>query len=74
MIFINYNSLIKIGFRYNFGESRGKNRRTLDIKKYKKERFRLLCPHCHRKYDKDNPLTEEELQKIEEAELAKVPF
>lgn len=32
------------------GMSRGINARYLDIKKHP-ERYRLLCQHCHRRYD-----------------------
>jgi hypothetical protein len=63
----------KVGFRFGYGMSRGKNHRVLAVKK-NPERFRLLCPACHLEYDRSNPITGEEkiLQQKEEDE--RVPF
>jgi hypothetical protein len=63
----------KVGFRYNYGRSRGKLFRMYEIEK-NKHKFVLLCATCHRQYDKDNPFTEEELKIIQEKQNNYVPF
>ena len=59
----------KIGFRIPQGCSRGKNKRIREVLN-NKDHFDLLCSKCHRKYDRDNPLTEDEKRQIKE----QVPF
>lgn len=51
----------KIGFRWMYGASRGRNARIAEVKKYPK-RFLLLCNICHRNYDRLHPLTPEEIE------------
>jgi hypothetical protein len=58
----------RIGYRIK-GMARGKKVRILDIRK-NKDHYILLCKKCHCKYDRDNPLTEEESKTIAE----EVPF
>jgi len=60
----------KIGFRFKFGNSRGKNHRILEVKKFKRDRFHLFCRKCHMAYDKNNPTTPEEQKVIDDY----VPF
>lgn len=63
----------KIGFRTNHGRSRGQSTRILAIAK-NPEQFLRLCKTCHLKYDRENPLTEEEKAIIEQKENERVPF
>lgn len=64
----------KIGHRIGYGPSRGKNARILEVSKYGKDRFHLFCVKDHREYDKNNPLTEEEIASWKKREDEKVPF
>lgn len=58
----------KVNWRIS-GMNRGRNQRILEIQRHK-DRFLLLCTSCHRRYDYDHPLTDEELKSMEE----EVPF
>jgi len=63
----------KIGFRWMYGISRGRNARVLEVRKYP-ERFLLLCHCCHRNYDRLHPLTPEEIEMSEKLKRETVPF
>jgi hypothetical protein len=58
----------KIGERIT-GMNRGRNARIQEVMKGK-HRFLLLCHKCHNNYDRDNPLTEDEIRQINK----EVPF
>lgn len=63
----------KIGFRWMYGASRGRNARIAEIKKYP-ERFLMLDNICHRNYDRLHPLTIEEIEMSLQLKRDYVPF
>lgn len=63
----------KVGFRYGFGKSRGRNTRIQEVIN-NPERFHLFCPPCHLEYDQENPFTEEEIKMQKVLDKEEVPF
>lgn len=49
----------KIGYRLGYGTSRGSKERILEVER-NMDKFFLFCKACHLKYDRDNPLNEDE--------------
>ena len=66
----------KVGFRTKLGKSRGMGNRLKEVEN-NPEQFLLLCRQDHMKYDRENPLTEEEKEIIKQRiadEENRVPF
>ena len=63
----------RVGFRLNWGRSRGKEKRLLEVER-NKEMFILLCQNCHVLYDRNNKPTAEEETARKKEEKDDCPF